>query len=1096
MILGGACALVLGLSAAGLDGKTVFLSPGHGFYYHATYGWLTQRPAIELICEDVETADTCFAFLTEYLRRAGADVWPCRAECPSPVEIIIDDTDPRYEEEGAWLPIAPDGYNGGARYASVAPGSSAVARFRPSFPASGRYPLYLWYPAGTDRTAAALVRVRHAAGVETVRINQQRHGSTWRFAGWYFFFAGEGQTIEISADGADTTKIVVADAVRIGGGMGSVEPNDGVGGISGQLRYHECSVYWARYQGAPDAVYNPLSDGDGSDDVTCRPRYSEWEREGGEDALYLSYHTNAGGGTGTETYSMTGGAPPGSRLLRDLLQEEIVRDLREAWDPAWVDRGTKEANFGELRLLSTMPGALIESAFHDNPADLAAERSPLWRRIVTRAIYHAVVRYWHGDAAVMLPEPPEGLAARAIDAGSVRLSWRAGPAGAGACGAGAAEYYRVAVSRDGLAFALDGETAATSATLENLPAGVPLFFRVTAVNGGGESLPSATAGVVLPGDPERARLLLVHAFPGDEGVVRSVTWLTDRLGDVLRLEPGRTPGGRDGALEHAAALHAARPDAALDFAEKEALGDFALDAYDAIALDFGEQADNVLPEAAAELLVRFLDGGGRAVVTGGAAASWIAARGGAQARALLARMGVEFGANLTAPATIASYGAFAGLGMFSLGETTDWRRSGATVLTQIRPVAGVSAAVMNAAAGIVGVHRPGKGVWCGFALEAVPLGAMRAAFCARALEAALGAPALDTPEIELREGRALMLLANGEARAALGTTAQGEARCAWSVEGGPAGGATIESTAWALAREGFGFGDYDDVSVIPIAARACPSVLMRHAFSVDDPAALASLLLDVRYDDGFSAYVNGREVARRNLAADAGLGAWALSSIEPTREEIEIGAAAAPALLPGENVLALSFHNASATSSDFTASAALRACAPGGGCVFPIPPGAAWHYMTCGQTAGEAWNAASLDALGLTARLRFTEAGTYVVAVRIEGAEGASLPATFAFDIFPEDAQPFLRGDGNSDGAVDLADAVAVLAYLFARGEAPCFTSMDANGSRVVDLSDAVYLLRYLFAHTAPPPAPGPVECGLGTAAGYLGCDLPAPRCR
>jgi len=41
-----------------------------------------------------------------------------------------------------------------------------------------------------------------------------------------------------------------------------------------------------------------------------------------------------------------------------------------------------------------------------------------------------------------------------------------------------------------------------------------------------------------------------------------------------------------------------------------------------------------------------------------------------------------------------------------------------------------------------------------------------------------------------------------------------------------------------------------------------------------------------------------------------------------------------------------------------------------------------------------------------------------------------------------------------------------------------------------------VYLLRYLFAHTAPPPAPGPVECGLGTAAGYLGCDLPAPRCR
>ena len=44
-----------------------------------------------------------------------------------------------------------------------------------------------------------------------------------------------------------------------------------------------------------------------------------------------------------------------------------------------------------------------------------------------------------------------------------------------------------------------------------------------------------------------------------------------QLGEVLRLEPGRTPGGGDRTVDHAWAIRTARPDVRLDFAEGAAL---------------------------------------------------------------------------------------------------------------------------------------------------------------------------------------------------------------------------------------------------------------------------------------------------------------------------------------------------------------------------------------------------------------------------------------------------------------------------------------------------------------------------------------------
>ncbi len=67
---------------------------------------------------------------------------------------------------------------------------------------------------------------------------------------------------------------------------------------------------------------------------------------------------------------------------------------------------------------------------------------------------------------------------------------------------------------------------------------------------------------------------------------------------------------------------------------------------------------------------------------------------------------------------------------------------------------------------------------------------------------------------------------------------------------------------------------------------------------------------------------------------------------------------------------------------------------------------------------------------------------------------------------------PFLRADANGDGALDIADAVRILGYLFTHRTLDCLDAADANDSGAVDIADAIYTLGYLFASTDAPPPP------------------------
>ena len=87
-------------------------------------------------------------------------------------------------------------------------------------------------------------------------------------------------------------------------------------------------------------------------------------------------------------------------------------------------------------------------------------------------------------------------------------------------------------------------------------------------------------------------------------------------------------------------------------------------------------------------------------------------------------------------------------------------------------------------------------------------------------------------------------------------------------------------------------------------------------------------------------------------------------------------------------------------------------------------------------------------------------------------------------DLFP----PFIRGDVDGNGRIDLNDPVTGLNYLFVDGRpVPCLEALDADDSGRLDITDAVYTLQFMFLGGSPPPAPFP-DLGPDPTPDALGC--------
>ena len=83
---------------------------------------------------------------------------------------------------------------------------------------------------------------------------------------------------------------------------------------------------------------------------------------------------------------------------------------------------------------------------------------------------------------------------------------------------------------------------------------------------------------------------------------------------------------------------------------------------------------------------------------------------------------------------------------------------------------------------------------------------------------------------------------------------------------------------------------------------------------------------------------------------------------------------------------------------------------------------------------------------------------------------------------------PFIRGDSDGDGRLNITDGVFTLSHLFLGGVDPlCEDATDADDRGTVELTDAVYLLNHLFLGGSEPPPPYPTP-GEDPTADQLGC--------
>jgi len=600
-----------------LSGKTVWLSAGHGWKYDKRHHNIrTQRSNHHGIVEDFATAEMVNYYLLKYLYQAGANVWTVRERDMNPKEIIVSNEDRRagYKETGHWQTSSSKGYKESSyRYAISGRKTSATATFQPLISEAGLYWISVHYRSGLNRSIDARYEVHHAGGLAQVSINQEVHGSTWVYLGQFYLEKGQQSKVVLINESSEQGQAIIADAVRFGGGMGNgteCQPQ----AKSGEPRFEAAASLYSSFQGFPKCL----------NDVTVRPAYAEWElakgnRKERENAIYLSLHTNANGGRGTESFVHSYKAIKGSWSLQHYIHQEVIKGIREDYDPQWKNRGRKAADFGELRGLKTMPGVLLEVAFHDHPQDAKALKDPEFRRVVSRAVYRGVVRYFankSGKQPLYLPEPPTHLHAQSQDAHSIKVSWK--PAKEGS----RIRHYKVYQSDHGKAFANGIKSTSTNYTFKGLQPGKIYFFRVSAVNEGGESFPTATVAVKTPEKGrEGYRYLMVDGYDRLDGSLAPV---------VVEKQPRHAPLGATRRLlleqmnnydyinEHAQAFD--KSGLAFDGATNEVVADqlVSLSAYDGVNWYLGRESveDETLSRKEQQLLKRYLDKGGNLIISG------------------------------------------------------------------------------------------------------------------------------------------------------------------------------------------------------------------------------------------------------------------------------------------------------------------------------------------------------------------------------------------------------------------------------------------------------------------------------------------------
>ncbi|MDZ7605879.1 MAG: CotH kinase family protein [Cyclobacteriaceae bacterium] len=134
---------------------------------------------------------------------------------------------------------------------------------------------------------------------------------------------------------------------------------------------------------------------------------------------------------------------------------------------------------------------------------------------------------------------------------------------------------------------------------------------------------------------------------------------------------------------------------------------------------------------------------------------------------------------------------------------------------------------------------------------------------------------------------------------------------------------TFDDSSWLEGPGGIGYGDGDDGTTI---SATVSTVYLRKKFTVYSIAEIEQAVLLADYDDGFVAYLNGKEIARAGISgtrptynqfAEIDHEATLYQGFYPMERVIK-KSDISEWLINGDNILSVQIHNLNATSSDLS----------------------------------------------------------------------------------------------------------------------------------------------------------------------------------
>jgi hypothetical protein len=131
-----------------------------------------------------------------------------------PTDIILDNPQATYSGTWSTGTSATDKYGADYRFALTAATETAWAKWTPTIVSATNYNVYVWYPQGSNRSIKAPYTVYYNGGSQAFQVNQTANGGKWNLLTNKSFAVGTSGYVKLGNGTAETSKVVMADAVK------------------------------------------------------------------------------------------------------------------------------------------------------------------------------------------------------------------------------------------------------------------------------------------------------------------------------------------------------------------------------------------------------------------------------------------------------------------------------------------------------------------------------------------------------------------------------------------------------------------------------------------------------------------------------------------------------------------------------------------------------------------------------------------------------------------------------------------------------------------------------------------------------------------